>query len=68
MLGFIQLPRVTIVDYYSTVDRSIVRCSGTQKILAICSTALIFLLLFPSREKEVKLIEALFAVAEPRKF
>jgi len=32
-------------------------CSAMKQILAICSTALIFLLLFPSREKEVKLIE-----------
>jgi hypothetical protein len=43
MMGFVQVPVNTFAEEYSTVDRSIVRCSGTQQILAICSTALIIL-------------------------
>jgi hypothetical protein len=53
MFGHVQMLRFTTAEQYSTADRSIVRCSVTKQILAICSTALIFLLLFASRQKEV---------------
>jgi hypothetical protein len=43
MSGFVQMPGYRFAEEYSTVDRSIVRCSVTQQILAICSTALIIL-------------------------
>jgi hypothetical protein len=49
--------RTAAAEQCSSADRSIVRCSATQQILAICSTALRpehsrRVLLFPSREKE----------------
>jgi hypothetical protein len=53
MIGFVQMPGIRIAEKYSTVARSIVRCSVTKQILAICSTALIFLLLCALRQKEV---------------
>jgi hypothetical protein len=51
MSGFVQMPGYRFAEEYSTVDRSIVRCSVTQQILAICSTALIFCYFFHQGKK-----------------
>jgi hypothetical protein len=43
-----------IAELRSKDDRTIVCCSETQQILAICSTALIFLLLLSRKKRSEK--------------
>jgi len=50
MAGFVQQLNYTIVQSSTTVDRSIVRCSVTQQILAIFLQPLTFLWLLSLRQ------------------